>query len=90
MPELSRDAIATARKRAGHTQAQAGAAVGACERTWQDWERGQRAMPPSAWLLYLLRVGRITLADLPQIPERQRVASRPLMPDRLQSNKGQM
>jgi hypothetical protein len=29
-------------------------------------------MPTSAWWLYLLRVGRITLADLPDILERQR------------------
>lgn len=34
-------------------------------------------MPASAWWLYLLRVGRVTLADLPEIPERQRAASAP-------------
>lgn len=69
------DEIATARQRASQTQVQAGAAVGANERTWQDWERGQRTMPTAAWWLYLLRVGHITLADLPEIPERQRAAS---------------
>lgn len=72
IPDPTPESIVTARLRAGHTQAQAGAAVGATERTWQDWERGQRAMPASAWWLYLLRVGRITLTDLPEIPERQR------------------
>jgi putative transcriptional regulator len=74
MPKLSPDAIAIARKRAGHTQAQAGAAVGACKRTWQDWELGQRSMPLSAWWLYLVRSGQATLASLPPIPERQRMA----------------
>jgi putative transcriptional regulator len=72
IPDPTPDAVATVRRRAGHTQSQAGAAIGATERTWQDWERGQRAMPTSAWWLYLLRVGRITLADLPDILERQR------------------
>lgn len=71
------DAITTARQRAGHTQAQAAAAVGVTARAWQQYESGDRAMPSSAWWLYLLRVGRVTLADLPAIPERQRAAVRP-------------
>jgi hypothetical protein len=45
-------------------------------RAWQQYESGDRAMPASAWWLYLLRVGRVTLADLPVIPERQRAAVR--------------
>ncbi|WP_341928773.1 helix-turn-helix transcriptional regulator [Methyloversatilis discipulorum] len=70
------EAVATARQRAGHTQAQAAAAVGMTARAWQQYESGDRSMPASAWWLYLLRVGRITLADLPAIPERQRAAVR--------------
>lgn len=67
------EAIATERKRAVHTQAQAAAAVGVPARQWQRWEAGDTGMPSSAWWLYLVRVGRATLADLPAIPERQRM-----------------
>ena len=65
--------IVTARHRAGHTQIQAAAAVGSTARTWQDWERGSR-MPLAAWWLYLLRIGCITIADLPVVPERNRAS----------------
>lgn len=76
IPDPTPDTIATARQRAGHTQAQAGAAVGVSARAWQQYESGDRAMPSSAWWLYLLRVGRITLVDLPAIPERHRAPMR--------------
>lgn len=76
MIEPTPEAIAAERRRAGHTQAQAAAAVGVTARAWQHYESGDRSMPASAWWLYLLRVGRITLADLPAIPERQRAAVR--------------
>lgn len=76
IPDPSPDAITTARQRAGHTQSQAAAAVGMTARAWQQYESGDRSMPAPAWWLYLLRVGRITLADLPAIPERQRAAVR--------------
>ena len=36
------------------TQAQAAAVVCATQRTWQDWERGQRRMPLVAWQVYVL------------------------------------
>lgn len=75
IPGPTPEAIAIARQRAVHTQVQAAAAVGSTARTWQDWERGKRQMPASAWWLYLLRVGRITLADLPALPERLRAPS---------------
>lgn len=76
IPDPTPESIATARQRAGHTQAQAAAAVGVRDRAWQRWESGDAAMPAAAWWLYLLRVGRITVADLPAIPERQRAAVR--------------
>lgn len=75
IPDATPDAVTTARQRAGHTQAQAAAAVGVTTRAWQQYESGDRSIPASAWWLYLLRVGRITLADLPAIPERQRAAT---------------
>lgn len=65
--------IATARQRAGHTQAQAAAAVGVPARQWQRWEAGDMGMPTAAWWLYQVRAGQATLADLPEIPERQRM-----------------
>ena len=72
IPDPTLESIATARQRAGHTQAQAAAAVGVSARAWQQYESGDRSMPAPAWWLYLLRVGCVTLADLPAIPERQR------------------
>lgn len=36
------------------TQAEAAAVVCATQRTWQDWERGQRRMPLVAWQVYVL------------------------------------
>lgn len=69
------DAIASARRDAGHTQAQAAAAVGVPARQWQRWEAGDMGMPSSAWWLYRVRAGQATLADLPAIPERQRMSA---------------
>lgn len=69
-------AIAGARRGAGHTQAQAAASVGVAPRQWQRWEAGTATMPTAAWWLYLLRSSQATLASLPPIPDRQRMASR--------------
>lgn len=49
--------IRSARLVAGLTQKDAGELVGGGERTWQDWERGQRAMPASARELFLIKTG---------------------------------
>jgi DNA-binding transcriptional regulator YiaG len=48
--------IKAARLRADLTQEMAGRTVGATRRTWQDWERGEREMPSTAWELFLLHV----------------------------------
>lgn len=48
------DQIRAWRQRANHTQRSAGETIGATERTWQDWERGQRPMPTGLALLYRL------------------------------------
>jgi DNA-binding XRE family transcriptional regulator len=51
-PEQVKDA----RVKAGLTQEQAGAIVGApSRRTWQDWEAGRRNMPAAKWELFLLK-----------------------------------
>lgn len=47
--------IRAARETAGLTQSAAGALVNAALRTWQQWEAGDRAMPATAWELFLLR-----------------------------------
>lgn len=49
----STDEILTSRLAAGDTQEQAGSRVYVRERTWQDWERGERSMPSAAFELYL-------------------------------------
>jgi len=42
------------RQSAGLTQTQAAGLVGVALRTWQHWEFGDRAMPESAWRLFLI------------------------------------
>ena len=59
--------IKEARAKAGLTQAQAGALVGApSKRTWQDWEGGRRNMPPAKWELFLLKTEGLTASPLRQ------------------------
>ena len=55
MDSPSPEAVKAARETAGLTQEQAGAAVGVARRTWQDWERGQRRMPPGLFELFKLK-----------------------------------
>lgn len=69
------DVIGSARRAAGHTQAQAAAAVGVPARQWQRWEAGDMGIPSSAWWLYQVRAGLSTLDDLPAIPKRQRMSA---------------
>lgn len=48
--------IKEARRKAGLTQAKAGALVGApSKRTWQDWEAGKRNMPAAKWELFQIK-----------------------------------
>lgn len=49
-----RDAFRAARLVAGHTQAEAGAAIGVPRRTIENWEAGVNAIPSAALRLYLL------------------------------------
>jgi transcriptional regulator with XRE-family HTH domain len=55
MDSPSPAAVKAARLAAGLTQEEAGAAVGVARRTWQDWERGQRRMPPGLFELFNLK-----------------------------------
>ena len=53
--------IRAARDAAGLTQEQAAALVHAARRAWQDWERGERQMPPAAWELFRLKTCGVAL-----------------------------
>ena len=53
--DLNRQIFVEARRLAGHTQTQAGAAVHASLRTVQQWEGRERAVPKAVLELYLLR-----------------------------------
>jgi putative transcriptional regulator len=50
-------AIRKARDTAGLTQTEAAKAVRASLRGWQQWEAGDRAMPPGLFELFMLKTG---------------------------------
>lgn len=52
--------ILAARQAAHLTQAAAGALVYHARRSWQDWERGKRAMDPAVFELFLVKTGQAT------------------------------
>lgn len=60
----------------GLTQREAGLIVGAPARTWQDWERGQRAMPAIAWHCWRYWVWDLAAPPLPANPPRTAHATR--------------
>lgn len=49
------EAIRTARICAGRTQSECAALVHVAQRTWQQWEYGERRMPPCAWELFVIK-----------------------------------
>jgi DNA-binding transcriptional regulator YiaG len=49
------DAIRKARLAAGLTQTEAAHAVSASLRGWQQWEAGDRGMPPGLFELFMLK-----------------------------------
>ncbi|MCL2310306.1 MAG: XRE family transcriptional regulator [Proteobacteria bacterium] len=55
--------IIAARHAAGHTQTEAAHTVFAALRSWQHWEMGTREMPATAWALYLIFTGQITIGE---------------------------
>lgn len=50
-------AIRRARLNAGLTQTEAAQTVRASLRGWQQWEAGDRAMPPGLFELFMLKTG---------------------------------
>lgn len=51
------DAIRKARLAVGFTQTEAAHTVRASMRGWQQWEAGDRAMPPGLFELFMLKTG---------------------------------
>ncbi|MBK6868019.1 MAG: XRE family transcriptional regulator [Burkholderiales bacterium] len=51
------DAIRKARLAVGFTQTEAAHTVRASLRGWQQWEAGDRAMPPGLFELFMLKTG---------------------------------
>ena len=62
LPPPTPDEIRAARDAAEHTQHTAAATIGASFRAWQQWEAGERPMPPAMLQLYLLLTGQTTVA----------------------------
>jgi putative transcriptional regulator len=56
-------AIREARVIAGLTQTKAAQAVQASLRAWQQWEAGDRTMPPGLFELFMLKTGQWSLDD---------------------------
>lgn len=51
------EAVKAARLAVGHTQTAAAGTIHGTLRAWQDWESGERRMPPAAFDLYRLMTG---------------------------------
>jgi DNA-binding transcriptional regulator YiaG len=49
--------VKAARTAAGHSQTQAADTIYKGLRTWQQWEKGERAMDPALFELYCLKTG---------------------------------
>lgn len=49
--------VKAARASAGHSQTQAAETIYKGLRTWQQWEKGERAMDPAYFELYLIKTG---------------------------------
>jgi len=56
-------AVRKARIAAGLTQTEAARTVRASLRGWQQWEAGDRAMPPGLFELFMLKTGQWPLND---------------------------
>ncbi|HFH4043689.1 MULTISPECIES: helix-turn-helix domain-containing protein [Pseudomonadaceae] len=57
------DAVRLARHAAGLTQTEAAKIVSASMRAWQQWESGERAMPPGLFELFMLKTRQWSLND---------------------------
>ena len=65
-PQIPKPAIIRkARLAAGLTQTEAALKVRASLRGWQQWEAGDRTMPPGLFELFMLKTGQWPLNDEP-------------------------
>lgn len=55
--------IAKAREKAGITQKRAGVVLHTTERTFQQWEYGERKMHPAFWELFLIKTNQLELLE---------------------------
>lgn len=71
LPQPAAEAVRAARATAGHTQAQAAAAVGL--KRWQTWAEyeGGKPMPPLTFTWYMLATGQHPAAELRAIGARR-------------------
>ena len=49
---ITKEQVIAARKDTGLTPGEAALTIGASERTWASWERGERNMPPAKFALF--------------------------------------
>jgi DNA-binding transcriptional regulator YiaG len=61
--------ILRAREDAGLTQQQAADLLFSSWRTWQNWEAGERRMPPSAWELFNAKINASKMIEKGEITE---------------------
>lgn len=61
--------ILRAREDAGLTQQQAADLLFSSWRTWQNWEAGERRMPPSAWELFNAKINARKMIEKGEITE---------------------
>jgi DNA-binding transcriptional regulator YiaG len=67
-------AVRGARRVAGLTQTEAADIVGASMRAWQQWESGERAMPPGLFELFMLKTRQWSLNGKSSTTQHGRVA----------------
>jgi DNA-binding transcriptional regulator YiaG len=64
-PNPKPDAVRQARQAVGLTQTEAAKTVSASMRAWQQWESGERAMPPGLFELFMLKTRQWSLNSKP-------------------------
>lgn len=62
-PSPKPEVVRQARQKAGLTQTEAAKTVSASMRAWQQWEYGERAMPPGLFELFMLKTRQWLLND---------------------------
>ena len=62
------DAVRQARQAVGLTQTEAAKTVSASMRAWQQWESGERTMPPGMFELFMLKTRQWSLQAVTRAP----------------------